>query len=411
MTEQAEQAIIRRGRRGDGTIYFEHAVGSECGDARYHKSCTGRWRGVLSAGSVGGKRVRIKISGATKSEVAEEIKKRQGQLREGVRTAAAYTVADCVSDWLADGLDGRSAKTRSTYGEALAPLLAQIGGMPLRDLTPAAVRSALVKIAKTRSTRSIQIAHLSLTRAVGRAVAHRRVSYNAAELAERPAGNRPGRESKAMTRDVALQLLRLCEQETLTVEGGHGAAREIPNAIGAYLTVSLMTGCRPEELRALRWDHVIGLDSAQPSIAVWRSTRQHGDVKTAKSRRTLAIPEQAADALRRRLRQQAADRETAGKLWRETGLVFTTSLGGELDSHNVRRSMRMLTKAAGIGENWTPRELRHTFVSILSEAEVPLEEIARLAGHSTTRTTEVVYRKELRPVLQTGATVMGALMS
>ena len=66
---------------------------------------------------------------------------------------------------------------------------------------------------------------------------------------------------------------------------------------------------------------------------------------------------------------------------------------------------------AGLGESWTPRELRHTFVSIASEAGVAIEEIAALAGHSNTRTTELVYRKELRPVLRTGATVMAELLA
>ncbi len=40
-----------------------------------------------------------------------------------------------------------------------------------------------------------------------------------------------------------------------------------------------------------------------------------------------------------------------------------------------------------------------------------IEEIARLAGHSSSRKTEVVYRKQLRPVLQTGATVMDGIFS
>jgi integrase len=136
----------------------------------------------------------------------------------------------------------------------------------------------------------------------------------------------------------------------------------------------------------------------------WRSTRAHGDVKTVKSQRTLEIAPQAVEALRRRQTQQERDRGQARELWHETGLVFTTFIGTELDSHNIRRSMRRLTKAAGLGESWTPRELRHTFVSIASEAGVPIEEIAALAGHSTTRTTELVCRKELRPVLRTGAT-------
>jgi hypothetical protein len=40
---------------------------------------------------------------------------------------------------------------------------------------------------------------------------------------------------------------------------------------------------------------------------------------------------------------------------------------------------------------------------------VPVEEIARLAGHSSSRTTEVIYRKEIRPVLIKGTEVMDQL--
>lgn len=61
--------------------------------------------------------------------------------------------------------------------------------------------------------------------------------------------------------------------------------------------------------------------------------------------------------------------------------------------------------------DWTPRELRHSFVSVLSDAGVPLEEISRLVGHAGTTVTELVYRHQLRPVVQTGATVMNALFS
>lgn len=53
-----------------------------------------------------------------------------------------------------------------------------------------------------------------------------------------------------------------------------------------------------------------------------------------------------------------------------------------------------------------PRELRHNFVSVMSEQRVPVEEIACLVGHSTTSTTETVYRKELRPGISTGAEVL-----
>ncbi|WP_425086205.1 hypothetical protein [Streptomyces hainanensis] len=51
-------------------------------------------------------------------------------------------------------------------------------------------------------------------------------------------------------------------------------------------------------------------------------------------------------------------------------------------------------------------------MSPLSDHDVPVEEIARLVGHSssetteTTETTEKVYRKRIRPVIQTGALTM-----
>ena len=79
--------------------------------------------------------------------------------------------------------------------------------------------------------------------------------------------------------------------------------------------------------------------------------------------------------------------------------------------HNIRREFRKITNAAGLGTAWVPRELRHTFVSIMSAGGVPVEEIARVAGHKQTSTTELVYRRELRPVITTGAELMDNVFS
>jgi hypothetical protein len=70
---------------------------------------------------------------------------------------------------------------------------------------------------------------------------------------------------------------------------------------------------------------------------------------------------------------------------------------------------KRVCQAAGAGDGCTPRELRTSFVSLLSHRGVAIEEIARLAGHASTRTTEVVYRRELRPVITTGAEIMDQL--
>jgi hypothetical protein len=65
-----------------------------------------------------------------------------------------------------------------------------------------------------------------------------------------------------------------------------------------------------------------------------------------------------------------------------------------------RRAFRRVVAAAGMDPMpWTPRELRRSFVSLLSSSGMPIEDIAHLVGHANTLVTELVYRKELCPVL------------
>ncbi|WP_052422726.1 tyrosine-type recombinase/integrase [Nonomuraea candida] len=55
------------------------------------------------------------------------------------------------------------------------------------------------------------------------------------------------------------------------------------------------------------------------------------------------------------------------------------------------------------------RELRHSFVSILSDSGIPIEAISRSAGHVNTEVTETVYRFQPRPVLMEGAEAMDGI--
>ena len=90
--------------------------------------------------------------------------------------------------------------------------------------------------------------------------------------------------------------------------------------------------------------------------------------------------------------------------------MFCTSVGTALDAGNVRRSFRRVAAAAGLdAQAWTPRELRHSFVSLLSDSGMPLEQIGRLLGHNGTAVTERVYRHQLRPVLEEGAAAMDGI--
>jgi hypothetical protein len=142
-----------------------------------------------------------------------------------------------------------------------------------------------------------------------------------------------------------------------------------------------------------------------PHVAVWRSVRARGETKTERSRCPLVLPRLAVAALRGLAEAQARERALAGERWQDTGLVFTTHLGAALDAGNVRRMFKRVCAAAGIGDAWTPRAA-DLVRQLMSHRGVSIEEIARLAGHASTGTTELVYRRELRPVITTSAQII-----
>jgi integrase len=384
-----------RRRWGEDGIFFEHT--GSCRDPERHRSCPGRWRGVVSLGyGPDGKRVRRKVSGKTRAVVQERLKALHSDLDSGVKASPNYTLRRAAQDWLAGGLEGRSAKTVKKNENVLVPILTAIGSRRLRELTADDVRQALTAMAGRYSTAAVAMGHNALARAIRHAEGRDLVGRNVATLVDTPKGQ-AGRPSKSLTLDQACALL----------DAAQGTRMH------AYIALCLATGIRTEEARALRWEHVSfgDPDAAPPvpaSAAVWRSVRAHGDTKTEKSRRTLALPHMAVDALRLHKERQDQDRHAAGERWDDQDLVFTTRTGAALDAANVRREFRATCKTAGIGPGWTPRELRHSFVSLMSSTGVPVEEIARLAGHTSTRTTEIVYRRELRPIL-TGAEIMDTI--
>ena len=362
-----------------------------------------------------GRRQRRKVSGTTKAAVVDKLRDLHNDLNKGTvpKTGYAhYTVRQAAEDWLANGLEGRSAKTVTTNRNVLGPILQVIGRRKLRELSAADVRRALSEMAAGYSSATVTKGHLALKRAIRHAEANDIVSRNVAALADTPKGQH-GRPSKSLTVDQAVAVIAAARTLPVTeLRPGLRDVRRPAALMHAYIVLSLLTGVRTEEARALRWQHVdLDGDPAAspripPHVAVWRSVRVHGETKTERSRRTLALPRLAAEALRALRDAQADERLQAGEGWQDTGLVFTTHRGAALDAGNVRKMFKRVCAEAGAGDSWTPRELRTTFVSLMSHHGVSTEEIARLAGHASTRTTEVVYRRELRPVITTGAEIM-----
>jgi integrase len=358
-----------------------------------------RWIAEVTIGhDARGKRIVRSASGRTRTEAKSKLRDLLRDQADGVTAInTSTTVRQAVDDWLTYGLPRRSRATVEKYTILAAThIYRPIGARRLRDLSAADVDRWLTRLAPDLSTRTLRELRSILSRAVNRAVARDLVRRNVVDLAELPQG-RDGRRSKSLTAEQVDAVL----------------TNTAPDRLHPYIVVALLTGARTEELRALRWSHVhLEPVSGLPHLEVWRSVRQGGDTKTKKSRRTLALPARCVEALRKQRAQQVADRLSASD-WQDSGLVFTTAVGTPMDAANVRRDLRRaLGLVPGIEPaEWTPRELRHSFVSVLSDAGIPVEQIAQLVGHSGTTVTELVYRHQLRPVIQTGATVMGRLFA
>jgi integrase len=384
-------------------------------DSIYYDADRNRYVGSISVGyGPNGRRLRRKVTGRTKQEVRDKLKATHTDLDAGLKAPGSYTVRHAVDAWLKDGLDGQSERTKKLYTGLLGPLMDLIGKRQLRDLSAGEVRDGLVELTDRYSTRSLQITRNSLERAIAHAQADDLVGRNVAGLVKTPRG-RTGRPSKSFTVDEARMVLAAVQGRRLE----------------AYVTLSLLAGIRTEEARALRWDDVVvwvddatgwrpvtevGFDGhrageARFAIYVWRAERAGGDTKTQKSRRTLLLPQKCVEALRKLWVQQEQDRERAGELWQENGLLFASRVGTALTAENVIRAFRIITKAAGLGEDWVPREMRHTFVSVLSANDVPVESISLLVGHDRTATTELIYRHEIWPALTRGAEIMDKIFA
>jgi len=102
-------------------------------------------------------------------------------------------------------------------------------------------------------------------RAIRQAQARDKIRRNVASLVDVPEGQE-GRPSRAMTLNQAVMLLE-------TVESG-------TDRLAAYVVLSLLSGIRTEEARAITWEEV---DLKAGRVAVYQSVRVKGDTKTPRA--------------------------------------------------------------------------------------------------------------------------------
>ena len=373
---------MRRRANGEGTIY---------------KRGDGRWCATVDLGWNNGKRARKSLYGKTQSDVAAKLVALRAQIQSGLPVPnSRLTVGDLLDLWL-QHVEQTAASPNTVAHQRWvieSHLRPAFGKTRLTALTPHDVNIFLAERAQQGFAKSSVVRfRVVLGQALRLAEVENWVQRNVAKLSDIPAIAET--DGRSMTEHQARVLLTALEREPL----------------GATFVLMLTMGLRLGEATGLAWDNInTDTDVLQIRQTVKREPGglRLGGTKTPKSRRTLAMPTVASAAIRRRRFIQNQERLLAGPAWHDTGLVFTTAVGTLIDPKNLRRTFNRITADAGLG-HWTPTELRHSAVSLLSAAGVPLEHIADIAGHASTRMTGGIYRHVLAPVITHAATPMDHL--
>jgi len=121
----------------------------------------GGYTGAISLGfDAAGKRIRVKRKGRTKAQVKDKLRNAAEDLEAGVKTDDKYTVKDAVSDFLEQGIKGKSEGTVGNY-RSLADnnLIPQIGAAKLKELTADDLDKWMDERAAELSMRSLRLIH------------------------------------------------------------------------------------------------------------------------------------------------------------------------------------------------------------------------------------------------------------
>lgn len=348
------------------------------GEGSIYQRKDGRFAASFDLGHVNGVRKRKTIYGATRREVVEKLRVAQRHFAENRLVADERQTVRQYLDWWLTNVAPRTVRpsTLLSYEQKAKHINSVIGDVRLARLTPQHVHHLIErKLSEGLSPRGVAYIHAVLRRALGQAERWDLVSRNVARLVDPP--RTPFREVIPLTPDEAQQLL-------LAASGAR---------LEAMYFVALGLGLRLGEVLGLHWQDV-NLDEGHLRVRV--SLQRIGpdlvftEPKSARSRRTIPLPEAVREALRSRRRVQLRERLLAGPIWEENDLVFATERGRPLDPRNVGRAFHRLCKRAGIG----PRrfhDLRHTCASLLVAQGVHPRVVMEILGHSQISLTMNTY--------------------
>jgi integrase len=131
--------------------------------------------------------------------------------------------------------------------------------------------------------------------------------------------------------------------------------------------------------------------------------------KTARSRRTLALPASIVRSLTDHRDSQLEERAAAGDKWIGTGLVFTTATGRPVDATRISKDFHRHSDRAGLAQRRF-HDLRHSCATLLLVQGVSPRVVMEVLGHSQISLTMNTYTHVLPELRRQAADRMDELL-
>lgn len=315
--------------------------------------------------------------GKTRHEAESKRKTFKDRAEQAPLSLAGYTLCEWVGAWLETVKDDIAPQTYTSYHYEMEKYIvhAQIGAVPLVDLTPMMFRNYWqVLLDKGLSPRTVAYIHTITSAALKQAVFDGAMITNPLLAVKRP--RQPRREARAFDPEQIHALEAVVDNEMFL----------------RLIHVALATGMRRGELQGLTWKDV---DLSAGTISVNRSViRKDGKevistaLKTKSSRRTISIDEKTVAVLH--AQHAYCQRLMLQNQWEELCYVFPREDGSPLRQNYISKRFSQYCRAAGL-EGFTFHSLRHTHATELVKAGIHFKIIQARLGHSSFLVTMDTY--------------------
>ncbi|HEX6500164.1 MAG TPA: site-specific integrase [Micromonosporaceae bacterium] len=364
------------------------------GASSIYQGNDGYWHGRVTVGiKDNGQPDRRHVQAKTEAEVIRKVRALERERDTGTvrKTGPRWTVEKWLTHWV-ENIAAPAVRENTLAGYRVAVnrhLIPGVGAHRLDRLEPEHLEKLYSRmIADGKAPATAHQAHRTIRTALNEAVRRGHLVKNPAALAKAP-----------RLSDDEIEPYSVAEIQKLLA-----VASQRRNS--ARWAIALALGLRQGEALGLKWSDV-DLDAGTLTVRRgrqrprWRHGcdepcgRKYGghcpnriparmatsETKSRAGRRTIGLPDELVDLLRRHRKEQDRDRETAAQLWQDNGWLFATPTGEPVNPRTDYDEWKRLLRLAGLRDGRL-HDARHTAATVLLILGVPERAVMGIMGWS-----------------------------